>query len=394
VTTRPATYDLEVEGGRIGPGPIVAVDLLGHEVEVTPAGSLPPVAMARANVGIIPEAATLTRWAGAVEVSGTVTVRGDLVVAPGTRVRLRPGASVIVRGRLRVEGTPDSPVSFVPAEPGRPWGTVAVVGPGADGSALRHCRVSGGSGLVTPLAFFSGMVSIHRARGVAIDGCAFRDNREHDDLLHVVHSDVDVRNSAFLDAHADAIDLDLAEARLENVTVARSGNDGLDVMTSRVTLVGGLVTGAGDKGLSIGEGSTVAVQGTRLVANRIGIQAKDGSQVALFDPEFRGNAVHVSSYHKNPHYAGETRVVAVRATFDETPVAFEAEPTTSLYLLAPSLPAGWARPARVWLDPPAGSRARTIAAELADRLAPMLGPVERSTPDTVAGVIGAPDRLR
>ena len=92
-----------------------------------------------------------TRVQGAV--SGTWTrsgspycVSGDLVVAradalvlePGVRVVVAPGAEIRIQGTLVAHGTAEQPIVFRPAAPSQPWRGL-VFDSGLPGSSLRHC---------------------------------------------------------------------------------------------------------------------------------------------------------------------------------------------------------------------------------------------------------------
>jgi hypothetical protein len=51
-----------------------------------------------------------------------IPAEAELMIGPGTVVRLAPGVSITVEGRLTVLGRTDAPVVFMPNHPGEPWG--------------------------------------------------------------------------------------------------------------------------------------------------------------------------------------------------------------------------------------------------------------------------------
>lgn len=66
-----------------------------------------------------------------------------LMVAPGVRILMAPGSSVLVEGELQTLGTPQQPVSFLPAAPlVGPWKAIAISQTGL--AVLNHCVVRGG----------------------------------------------------------------------------------------------------------------------------------------------------------------------------------------------------------------------------------------------------------
>ncbi|HLQ36984.1 MAG TPA: CotH kinase family protein, partial [Planctomycetota bacterium] len=154
----PSSYDIELNGLAADAG-LLAVDAERASGSVEPAQlatDLPsPQLDLLYGVGADEPQAT-TSWAGIVRVTEAQELRGDLVLAPGTEVRMAAGASLLLHGRLLALGTAEQPIRFVPAAEGQPpWGTVALLGPGAAGSQLRHCQWSGGSERSSPEGLFA-----------------------------------------------------------------------------------------------------------------------------------------------------------------------------------------------------------------------------------------------
>ncbi len=259
--------------------------------------------------GVVPASHPATRWHGEINVARTMEFDGDLIVAPGSRVRLAPGASLFVRGRLIAVGTPDAPIRFFRFDAAQPWGVIAVTGPRSDGTTIRHCLFEGGSGFRDRMREYSGMVSIRNARNVTIESSTFSNNSGFDDTLHIVYSHVVMRDITVKNAHADAIDMDISTALIDGLQVSNAGNDGLDLMTSEVYLRGAQISGGGDKGVSVGEGSFLFSENSLLSSNKIGIEGKDGSQIYALQTRLNLNDIPVSGYHKNLRYPGRVRIV-------------------------------------------------------------------------------------
>ena len=57
-----------------------------------------------------------------------------LVIDAGTTVQLDPDVSILSYGQVVIRGTSAHPVTFVPTIKGKPWGTFALQGEGANGS--------------------------------------------------------------------------------------------------------------------------------------------------------------------------------------------------------------------------------------------------------------------
>ncbi|MBI5454968.1 MAG: CotH kinase family protein, partial [Deltaproteobacteria bacterium] len=220
------------------------------------------------NVVPLEEKPTETVFSSDITINGVREVE-DLFIRPGVTVRLAPSASLVIRGRLQAKGAPGRPIRFLPLDAAKgPWGAVILTGRGADGSVLSHCEFKGGSGTKHALVEYSAMLSIHGVEGVEIEDCAFSDNRLVDDMVHLVYSEVTIKESVFSGARADALDLDYVRGSVVNSSFIKSGNDGLDLMSSHVAVLGSRMEGSADKGISVGEGTEVFVLNTRLINNQ------------------------------------------------------------------------------------------------------------------------------
>ncbi len=241
----------------------------------------------------------------------TVARHETLVIAPGTRLLLGPGAHVRVYGRIRAEGEPGRPIAFEPLEPGRPWGVLALQGDGASGSVFRHVRFTGGSEARFGALRYPGMVNVHRARDVLFEHCEFHHNVVGDDALRAADAVVEVRDSSFHDTHADAIDLDLSTGVIAGCTFERVGNDAIDLMGSSPLIAGNAMAGCGDKGISVGERSDPVIVDNRISGAAVGIQVKDASDPLILASEITGCGIGVESFRKNWRYGagGRGRVV-------------------------------------------------------------------------------------
>ncbi|MFT5197434.1 MAG: hypothetical protein ACI87O_000073 [Planctomycetota bacterium] len=245
-------------------------------------------------------------WSGEVRLVGVNVLEQDLILKPGTQLHMEPGASLIVRGKVLAEGTAEEPILVRKAggDPlAGPWGTLAIVGKHADGSRFSHCEFSGGSGLIRPLYEFSGMVSAHGVTGVSFRHCSFADNEIVDDMVHAVYCNISFENCTWENSRADALDLDISEARIENCQFTNSGDDSIDLMTTQATIAMVLMEGSGDKGVSVGEGSEALLTQCVFRDCEIGVQAKDASLVVIVSSRIVNCALGVDAYKKNWRYS-------------------------------------------------------------------------------------------
>lgn len=242
-------------------------------------------------------------WEGNLTFEGVQQIKEDVYIKPGTTIRMKEGASLILEGRLTAEGTTREPIRFIGTENHpTPWGAVVLKGKGARGSRLVHCEFSEGSGLKDDFSEYSGMFSVHDVQDVSIEHCSFRDSKIVDDMVHAVYSEIHFSDCTFERALYDALDLDICTATIERCRFLNSGNDGIDAMTSETGVRDCLFQGGGDKGISIGEGSVLFALNNRFVGNQIGVQVKDGSEAVFYNTEWVNNQKAVDAYKKNWRY--------------------------------------------------------------------------------------------
>ena len=226
---------------------------------------------------------------------------------------------MVLKGQLTAIGTPERPIRFLPlAENQDPWGSVVLMGHGADGSTLTNCEMAGGSGLKGDLFEYSAMFSIHDVDDVSISDCVFRDNQIVDDMVHAVYAKIYLNRVTFKNAVSDALDLDICEAEIKNSQFDSSLNDGVDLMSTRATIIGSVFRNNGDKGISVGENSHLVGINNILERNAIGIQSKDRSTAVLFNHALIKNKIALSAYKKNWRYGdgGEIFIAKSRIVGD------------------------------------------------------------------------------
>ena len=272
-------------------------------------------------------------WSGAVAFEGHQTLEEDLIIQPGTTVRLAPGATLVLKGRLLAEGTLERPIRFLSQQADQaPWGAIVLMGPGANGSRLAHCEMAGGSGQKGALFEYSAMFSVHDVKGVSVKDCLFRDNRVVDDMVHTVYADIRFERTRFENAFADALDLDISEAVIIDSQFNHSGNDGMDLMTARVHVSGSTFVGNGDKGISIGENSHLFAVDNCLVGNLIGVESKDRSTALLFNQTLKDNEIGLHAYRKNWRYGTGGAIFLAKSMISGSDNPVSAKKESSIHL--------------------------------------------------------------
>jgi len=272
-------------------------------------------------------------WSGTVTFAGHQTLKDDLIIQPGTTVRLAPDATLVLKGRLLAEGTPERPIRFLSQQADQPpWGAIVLMGQGANGSRLTHCEMAGGSGRKGDLFEYSAMFSVHDVKDVSVQDCLFRDNRVVDDMVHAVYADIRFERTRFKNAFADALDLDISEAVIIDSQFDNSGNDAVDLMTSEAVITGTIFKYNDDKGISVGENSQLCAVNNRLIGNMIGVESKDRSTAVLFNHSFVNNKTALHAYKKNWRYGEGGRIFIAKSTIVGGEVVAQAQKRSSIAL--------------------------------------------------------------
>ena len=229
-------------------------------------------------------------------------------------IEMAPGASLVFRAGIVVEGTAQAPV-MVTASGDAPWGVVALQGPGSAGSRLNHLRLEGGSGAFVDGVNYTAMLSIHDTRDVNIRHLSMRRNDVVDDMLHVVYGrGIHISDLDLATARADAIDIDISDVTIVDGLIDGAGNDCIDLMTSTALLERLSLVNCGDKGVSVGERSLTLINDSVITGSAIGVESKDASLAQVLNTDFLDNRVQINAYGKNWRY-GDGGRVDVRKTY-------------------------------------------------------------------------------
>lgn len=231
-------------------------------------------------------------------------------IAAGTVLRVGAGQTVEFRGPVFAQGTATAPVQIVPSG-GRPFGAVALLGPGTAGSRLSNVQIRGGSRGATAPVDVPGLLNIHHTRDVALEDVSLEASGRSEDLLHATAVDglllVDV---AAHDAPVDAVDLELTRAEIRGLHVRGAGDDCLDLMASAVTMRDAALRGCAGNGISAGEETELAATELLVAGAKVGVLAKNASRVRLARAVlFRDQVALRTNFHQ-VHYQTESEIGA------------------------------------------------------------------------------------
>ncbi len=275
-----------------------------------------------------------TVWSGDMVVDGVREVFDDVIIAPGTTIRMRADASIVFRARVHAVGTAEQPIRIVPAAEGQaPWGTFAINSPDCSGSSFRFLRVRGGSGYKTPVEEYTAMFSIHNCHDVRVEDSRFADNFVVDDMIHVIYSEVLFDRDELIHARADALDCDISRIVVRNSRFVDSDNDGVDLMTTMAVVHDCQFLRNGDKGISIGESTKLIGVRNTFDGCQKAMEAKDGSIARVANCEIRNCQRALNAYRKNWRYDAGGDLEVLKSRFTDNREMPTADPHSRVVLL-------------------------------------------------------------
>jgi hypothetical protein len=228
------------------------------------------------------------RWDGAIRLAESVRIgtRDSLTIAPGTTIRIAPGASVVARGRVVASGTPSRPIRLLAQDTLRPWGVLALQGEGANESVLEHVELAFGSRAVVDEVEYRGTLSVHRADRVRLDHLRIRDSRSASAALRAVQAqDLDITEARIQRAAGDGVLLELTTGTIRGSLIEASARHGLVLRAASPSVRENTIRSAAGRGLLVAEGSNPRVAGNLLERTGLGIEVTDGSSpVFLHNP--------------------------------------------------------------------------------------------------------------
>lgn len=268
---------------------------------------------------------------------GVHHLHGDLILPPGiglwieagTELRVDPGRSILVRGALRIEGRPGSPVRIGRADESAPWGVLAAQGLGvtrAGGSprlraVVHHLELDGGSEDQLRGVWYTGQLSIYHQDLELSDSTLSRSSNQ--DNLNVNRGTVEIHDCRFLASGDDAVDLDWATGTLRRSLLSGGGpdGDGVDVAGSTLRIEDVVIGDTGDKCISAGERSKVEAKGVLMRRCDAAIASKDSSRVNVEESVVLDVGTGYDAYQKSDIFGPPTlRVDGVIAAGLSRPV--------------------------------------------------------------------------
>ena len=241
---------------------------------------------------------------GKLQFNKNTIFENNIIIDAGTEILLSKDASIIFKGKVLFNGEKNNPIKILRSNNANPWGTIAIVGPKSKNSKIYNTIFDGGSGDKINNFKFTGMISIHNTNNIGIENMTVQNNSNFDDMVHIVYSEgVHLSDSVFLNANADAIDIDSSKnIFIRNILINNAQNDCLDFMQTNAVISASTFNLCEDKGLSIGERSKIIINDSQITNNLVGIESKDDSIVKINNSIIKNNEIGLSAYKKNWRY--------------------------------------------------------------------------------------------
>ena len=235
----------------------------------------------------------------------------------GVDILIAPGFDIMVRGRLRLEGTAGDPVRLMCDVPDMRWGAICFDN-GESGSMLRHVVIEDAShgedtgiygAAVSSLGTSVTLDNVrfsHVLKSISFDGgtltashCTF-DADNAGEQIAVKNGGASITHCTIYDAPGDdAIDFEhVIDGVIVDCIINAAGDDGIDIGngSERIDIQDVTIAGCVDKGISVGQTSTVEITTCVITTSDIGLAVFGGSQAYVDRVTFHDNTTTISGY--------------------------------------------------------------------------------------------------
>ena len=257
----------------------------------------------------------------------------QLIVEPGTELRLAPGIGIYCRGQAVWRGTKEEPITITQLEEGKPWGAIAIFGARSEGSNASWVTCHGGSVGAFRFRQFKGMFNVYNCPKFEMSDCSFGENFLGDDTVNLAESKCRIRKCSWTNSLSDGLDMDMCSAVISECRWDDAGGDAIDLMGCDVLIWKCEIRGSGDKAISIGEATTAYVRKCFLSAGKIGVQIKDGSRAMIVQSKFTNNETALHGYRKKWLYNDGGRALIDQCEFKGNDIGIWPESRSGVWIL-------------------------------------------------------------
>lgn len=232
---------------------------------------------------------------GTVTLEGIIAVPADiaLTVAPGTRIRMGSGASLLAFGSISMLGEEAAPITIGPANEQISWGTIAIID-APEPSDLHYVTIEGGKGATAVGKTYPGSVTFAGSPG-SITHVTVTD-AEGESAIALSQVFVDVRDTNIQKSVHHGILVESALAgRIERVTILQSSGHAIALRGSPVVIRDSIIDVGAQACVYATERSTPFLERSRLRECAVGVLADNGAHVVARDVIVVANTVGLAA---------------------------------------------------------------------------------------------------
>lgn len=229
----------------------------------------------------------------------------NLVLKAGSVIELNDSVSLLVHGRIQIDGNKDEKV-HIQSVGEKPFGVFASIGNNRDTSRINYLILRNGSEAFIDGKYITGALSLYHQNVVLINSSVMGSHA--DDGLNIKYANVKILDCIFSNNWADQVDLDFCTGSITNCHFnalgGDSNGDGLDVSGCDMNISLTDFLGFNDKGMSVGEKSKIHVSLCNFEKNKNAISVKDESIAEVLSTQFIENEVVFNVYVKKTIFGG------------------------------------------------------------------------------------------
>jgi len=268
------------------------------------------------------ESITINVRPGEWQVDGNIVIPDGygLIIPAGTTLQFERGASLVIYGVARFQGTAAAPIVLegksTKIDGKGEWQGLAIYN-APERSLWSYVTVRNTTGISWPLWKLTGGVTFYKS-DVTINDSNFEDSRG-EDALNIVHSNFTLENVSIINTASDAFDADFSTGSVlgglyQDIGLA-GGGDAIDVSGSKIMVENTRFVNINDKAVSVGERSEFIASGLDINGTGTGAASKDASNLELKSSKIlNARVAGLMAYIKKTEY-GPGRITASSINF-------------------------------------------------------------------------------
>jgi len=207
---------------------------------------------------------------------------------------------LLVKGGIEIVGDKNYPIYFSAID-GSSGGIIIMNS--KYNSLINHAEFNKLSVPESPYKNITGALTIYNSP-ISILNSKFKYNKDGDDYINAIRSEVQMSNLTFNNVLADAIDLDFCKGFISNLKFTEINNDAIDFSGSKVEVKNIFASYVKDKVISAGEESFINIINLEAENSNTVIASKDSSIVKVKDINSKNNQTVFAAYNKKPEFKG------------------------------------------------------------------------------------------